>query len=265
MTTSIFTNLIEPFCELFYKSVQSSNVQQQTIDSFRNYNADNTLNFGFELYEPLTDIFSPTIQLGVFTTNNILTYQSNFDCTSNIIMPDVGLNSTVQYVNKTLPIVVNLIINNSVIGVTTAFLTGGYPYDSSDQTDNNIIRLFESYYTLNTTRSILYFVDFVNAYLYNNGNLALNSNSVYKYRVFSMRTTNGLGQFNSLTANQNFSSKATSVDSQAVSSAYEVAYASVYNWKNNLTWPSGFSTWYSINSSLISIFTQKFLHDYFNL
>jgi hypothetical protein len=264
MTTTIFTNLIGPICELYYKSLASQNIQQQTIDSFRNYRGNNVLNFGFEIQEPITNVFTPTLQLGVFTSNYLLKYQSSVLLNSNITMPEVSGISTVQYINKTLPIVISLSIADSVIGFTTASLTNGYTYTTNSNTDQNIIRNFETTYALNTSNCILYFIDFVNAYVtLQSGILTLDPKSTFKYRVVSLRSTSGIGAFNSYSANQNFTSRATSQDTKSTNSTYEVAYGSVYNWKNNLTWPSGFSTWYSINSSSINVFIQKFLHDYF--
>jgi hypothetical protein len=264
MTTTIFTDLIGPICELYYKSVKSQIIQQQTIDSFRNYQTNNTLNFGFEIQEPISNIFTPTLQLGVFTSNNTLKYQSSLICTSNVTMPEIIGTSLVQYINKTLPIIINLSIADNVVGFTTAFLTNGYTYTTDKNIDANIIRNFESQYTLNTSNCILFFVDFNNAYLSSqSGALVLDSKSTFKYRIYSNRSTNGIGEFNSLTANQCFTVRSTTTDTQAINSTYQVAYGAIYNWKNNLTWPTGFSTWYGINSSSLNIFIQKFLHDFF--
>lgn len=72
MTTSIITNLLGPMCEMFYKYKTSLDIYEANINTIRGYgyNTSFSLNFGFEIFEPL-DINNISLQPGVFTTQSV--------------------------------------------------------------------------------------------------------------------------------------------------------------------------------------------------
>ena len=169
MTTSIFTTLIEPFCELFYKYKKATDLQQANINTIRNYGFSTSyaLNFGFEIYNPF-DLTNIQIQPGVFT------YQSSFSVSpSNLLtatvinssnqiylsdLPSVGIG-TVTYENFTLPIQVSISQNGSSIqGISSSFATNGIPYFSNSKIDDQITRQFESAFANDETLTSLMFV-----------------------------------------------------------------------------------------------------------
>jgi hypothetical protein len=264
MTTTIFTNLLEPFCELYYKMLESYEIQQKTINCIRNYGAqNNTLNFGFEIKQPITfdKVFSPTIQLGVFTTNSRFKFQNEFTSIgSYITLPE--MSGIITYKNKTLPLIVNLSVSQgSVAAFTTTILTNGVPYDSNFYVDQKMIQKFESEYCLNDSNSILIFVNFQDSTVIQTGQgPTLTNNSLFDCKVLSYRILNGYGQFNSVVANQTFINL---IQSKDLDSTYEMTYSFVYNWRNSLAWNPDFNTWYAANQNSVNIFIQKFITDYF--
>lgn len=270
MTTTIFANLIAPFCELYYKTKASNDIQQYYINTIRNYGSvDGAINFGFEPVQqiPYNQFFTPNISLGVFTINNAFNFQNSFSVSNSLKLPEVQSVGIITYINKTLPVVISISTSgNQVIGFTTGYLTGGIPYNSNSSIDQNIIRNYESSFVQNYSNSILIFYNFQNATIVSgSGSTSLTPNSLYSYQIKSYRTINGYGQFNSLIANQSFIPNSISTSSADINSIYKTAYALVYNWKNLLTWSPDFNAWYSINSSSTNIFLKKFLQDYFGI
>jgi hypothetical protein len=284
MTTTIFTNLLGPICELYYKSNKDLDLYQANINTIRNYGQSTSfsVNFGFELYQPF-DINNILLQPGVYTTNSSLVYQplalSNSNYTNsvinNIYLQELPVSSSgiVTYINKTLPIVISLHPNptgnlgvNGLIGIASNYATNGVPYNYSLDSDNAIIRQFESSLVTDSSLSMLIFINLENVnFVGVQTNWSALPTSLYSINVESYRYNNGFGQFFSQTANVSFIPSNTTVDTSLNDSLFANTYNLVYNWINYLTWVPNFSTWLNNNSSSVPTFLRKFLSEYFNL
>lgn len=276
MTTSIFTSLIEPICENYYKYQKSLDIQQANINTIRNYgfNTEFALNYGFEIYQPF-DLNQIKLQPGVFTTNSQytvvptdLTIKKSLDVQNLIILQDLPTSGigTVVYQDKTLPVKVSILSDGSgLLGVASYFMASS-PYDKNTNLDEVIIRDYESELVNDSNLSGLIFVNFENATIRGiNTSWEILPTSLYSAELHSYRYNNGFGQFYSFQANSAFIPSNLSVSTRLSDSLYGVTYMYVYNWANLLTWDPDFSTWYSLNKNLIPPFTQQFLLDYFGL
>ena len=283
MTTTIFTNLLGPFCELYYKYNRDLDLYQANINTIRNFgqNTSFSINFGFELYQPF-DINNIQIQPGVYTTSSTYIYQP-FPLSANnstslvqnsIVLQDLPYtgNGIVTYYNKTLPIIIGLQSNigsigvNGLIGIASNYITNGIPYAASSVTNDSIIRQFESDFVSNKNYSMLIFVNMENAtFVGIQTNWSLLETSLYSINPSSYRYNNGFGQFFAQTANAAFIPSNTSVDQTIIENLYISTYNFVYNWINNLNWEPNFMTWIGINSSSLPYFLNKFLSDFFNI
>jgi hypothetical protein len=284
MTTTIFTNLLGPICELYYKYNRDLDLYQANINTIRNFGQSTnfSINFGFEMFQPF-DLNNIKLQPGVYTTNSIFIYQpyllnnnNSTNAVQNLIylqeLPSVGYG-IVTYINKTLPIIIGLQSNisgqigvNGVIGIASNYVTNGVPYDFSNNNNYSITRQFESDYVINKNYSILVFVNMENTtFVGTQTNWTALQTSLYTIDIESYRYNNGFGQFFSQLANSAFIQSNTSVDTTTINNLYISTYNFVYNWINNLTWTPDFVTWIGINSSMVPYFLNKFLNDHFNL
>lgn len=279
MTTTIFTSLLGPICEMYYKYNATLAIQQENKNTYLNYgfNTNFSINFGFEIYNPF-DINNIKIQPGIYTyqsTYNVYPpnyntqYYFSINNNNNWVLQDLPVNGigTVTYNASTLPLIIYLIQNgNSLVGIASNFLTNGIPYNSSYEIDDQIIRKFEDEYINNSTSSMLIFVDFFNTTITGiSTNWAALPSSIYSYRVMSYRINNGYGQYYSLLANNSFLNNQLSVDTNTERNIYEGTYGNVYNWINNLVWTPDFNTWFQSNKSSLNYYLLKFLSDYFQI
>lgn len=276
MTTSIFTSLIEPICENYYKYQKTLDIQQANINTIRNYGFDTTyaLNFGFEVYQPV-DLNEIKLQPGVFTTNSQYTViPSNLDVdktldVQNLIalqdLPQSGIG-TVVYQNKTLPVKISILSSGPTLAGIASYFVASSPYEKSSDLDSVIIRDYESAIVNDSNLSGLIFVNFENATIRGiNTAWQILPASIYSTKIHSYRYNNGFGQFYSFQANSAFIPSNISINTRVSDNLFGVTYMYVYNWANLLTWDPDFTTWYGLNKSLIPPFTQQFLLDYFNL
>jgi len=276
MTTSIITNLLGSFCELFYKYKKSLEIENANINTIRNYGFSTSyaLNFGFELYQPF-DINDIRIQPGVFTYNSSYQVLPNLQNdtsiqVNNLIslqdLPSVGLG-TINYNNKTLPLKISISQNStSILGIASDFKTNGIPYDSNENLDEKIIRDFESDMINDSTLAILILVNLEDStFVGVNTNWQCQPSSLYSINLKSFRYNNGFGQFYSLNANNSFIKFNTEVDYTIYNNLFNSTYMNVYNWANYLTWDPDFITWYNLNKSVVPFFVQEFLNDYFGV
>jgi len=279
MTTTIFTSLLGPICEMYYKYNATLAIQQENKNTYLNYgfNTNFSINFGFEIYNPF-DINNIKIQPGIFTyqsTYNVYPpnyntqYYFSINNNNNWVLQDLPVNGigTVTYNASTLPLIIYLIQNgNSLVGIASNFLTNGIPYNSSYEIGDQIIRKFEDEYINNSTSSMLIFVDFFNTTITGiSTNWAVLPSSIYSYRVMSYRINNGYGQYYSLLANNSFLNNQLSVDTNTERNIYEGTYGNVYNWINNLVWTPDFNTWFQSNKYSLNYYLLKFLSDYFQI
>lgn len=277
MTTSIFTNLIEPFCELFYKYKKGVELQQANINTLRNYGFTTTyaLNFGFEVYEPFS-ISDIKLQPGVFTyfssysalpTN--LANSTTINVNNEIYLSDLPVSGigTITYKNSTLPLTISIKQNgSSIIGIASNFGTNGIPYELSSSSDEQITRLYESDFANSETSTGLIFVYLEDAtFRGTKTNWTIDPTSLYSYKINSFRYNNGFGQFGSFEANNSFVRVNLSTSPIIFSVLFSCTYMNVYNWANNLVWEPDFVSWYSLNKILIPPFIREFLSDYFDV
>jgi hypothetical protein len=276
MTTSIITNLLGSMCELFYKYKKSLEIENANINTLRNYGFSTSfsLNYGFELYQPF-DLNDIKIQPGVFTYNSVYQVLPNLnnDTTiqvQNLIslqdLPASGL-STINYVNKTLPLKISIQQNGaSIVGIASNFKTYGVPYDSNEDLDANIIRDFESDLINDPNLSILVLTRLEDVTISGiNTNWQSLPTSLYSISLKSFRYNNGYGQFYSLNANDAFIKFNTQVDYTIYNNLFNSTYMNVYNWANLLSWNPDFISWYNLNKSEVPFFVQEFLNDYFGV
>ena len=276
MTTTIITHLLGPICELYYKYKKSTDIESAEINTLRNYGFSTifAINYGFEVFEPL-DINNIQLQPGVYTyQSQYYVLPTNLSTKTNpvintIIAQDlpVGVTSTITYINKTLPIKISLYPNsNSVLGIASNYISNGTPYDASLTTNEAIIRDFESDFSLDTTSSVLIFVNLENATFSGiSTNWTLLPTSLYSYEILSYRYNNGYGQFYSTVSNAAFIPSHLIVNQNNLNKLYKVTYANVYNWINNLTWIPDFMTWFNLNKTSLPRFLKQFLADFFHL
>jgi len=279
MTTTIFTSLLGPICEMYYKYNATLVIQQKNQNTYLNYgfNTNFSINFGFEIYNPF-DINNIKIQPGIYTYQSAYNvYPLNYNTqyyfsiinNNNWVLQDLPVSGigTVTYNTSTLPLIIYLIQNNnSLVGIASNFLTNGIPYNSSYEIDDQIIRKFEDEYINNSTSSMLIFVDFFNTTITGiSTNWTALPSSIYSYRVMSYRINNGYGQYYSLLANNSFLNNQLLVDTNIERNIYEGTYGNVYNWINNLVWIPDFNTWFQNNKSSLNYYLLKFLSDYFQI
>lgn len=278
MTTTIFTDLLGPMCELYYKYNRDLDIYQANINTIRNFgqSTNYSLNFGFELYQPF-DINNVQLQPGVYTTNSTLiakpilsTNVSTIPVSNFIVMQELPILSVgiVTYTNKTLPIIIG--IQSSVagpIGIMSSYATNGIPYNYSSDIDQAIIRQFESDFVTNSNLSILLFINLENTTFVGiqTNNWSVLQTSLYSLNAQSYRYNNGYGQFYSDLANEAFIYNLNAVDHSVVTSLYQGTYSLIYNWINNLIWVPNFLSWYSTNKTIVPYFLRKFLNDFFNI
>lgn len=276
MTTSILTNLLEPFCELYYKYQKSLDIQQANINTVRNYGFPTSyaINFGFEIYQPF-DLNDINLQPGVFTYNNSYNVLPNLENATSIAvqnlielqdLPTMGIG-TVNYVNKVLPLKVTIEQNsNSVIGIASSYETNGIPYDSYYNLNETITRNFESSLINDSDLSALMFIVLEDAtFQGTKNNWTVLPSSLYRAEIQTFRYSNGYGQFYSLAANQSFIPSNISVNLAISSNLYNCTYMNVYNWANTLSWEPDFQTWYDLYKNTLPPFLHQFLIDYFGL
>lgn len=216
MTTEIFTSLIEPFCELYYKYQATLDIQAANTNTYRCYGFDTsfTLNFGFELYEPF-DINNIYLQPGALTYQDTLFVQPSVNLgvnkigvQNNIVLQELppGGFGSVSYQSKTLPIVISIFGNDSSItGIASDYITGGIPYDNTIDSNINIRRQFESDFVNDRNLAILIFVNLENVVFSGiSSNWQCVTTSTYNILEYSYRFSNGYGQFYSSLANNTF-------------------------------------------------------------
>jgi len=279
MTTTIFTSLLGPICEMYYKYIATLTIQQENKNTYLNYgfNTGFSINFGFEIYQPF-DMNNIKIQPGIFTyqsTYNVYPQnyntQSYFSISNNNqwTLQDLPLNGigTVIYNSSTLPLTIYLKQNGSILtGIASSIITNGIPYNNSYEIDDQITRKFDDLYLADSTSSMLIFIDFDNVTITGistNWNVLPSSN--YSYRIVSYRINNGYGQYYSLLANNSFLNNQLFVNTNIERNIYESTYGNVYNWINNITWVPDFSTWFQNNKSSLNYYILKFLSDYFQI
>jgi hypothetical protein len=230
MTTTIFTSLLGPICEAYYKYAYTQTLQQYDINTYSNYGFSTSfsLNFGFEIYEPL-DLNNIQIQSGVFTVQSAFylypniqqTYSTYFSIQNNQqwVLQDLPVSGigTVQYVSKILPVTISLYQGiSSVLGIASSFATNGIPYDSNLDIQDNIIRQFESSYVQNNSLSILILFNLNNVTFTGvSTNWSVLKTSLYTYEVLSYRINNGYGQYYSSLANNTFLNKTLNINTKA--------------------------------------------------
>jgi hypothetical protein len=278
MTTTIITSLLGSICEAYYKYAYTQVLQQYDINTYTNYgfSTDFSLNFGFELYEPV-DINNIQLQSGVFTNqstfilypalsnNNYFSVQNN----GQFALQELPMNGigTINYVSKILPITISLFQGvSSVLGIASNFATNGIPYDSEFDIESSLIRQFESSYIQNSSLSILILFNLDNVIFSGiSTNWSALETSLYTYEILSYRVNNGYGQFYSSLANNEFLNKTLNINTPQLNFLYQTTYSNVYNWINNLTWTPDFLTWFSVNKSTLNTFVLQFLSDFFQI
>jgi hypothetical protein len=279
MTTTIFTSLLGPICEMYYKYNGALVIQQQNKNTYLNYgfNTQFSINFGFEVYQPF-DLNNIKIQPGVYTYQSAYNaYPSNYNTQSyfsisnnnNWVLQDLPINGigTVIYNSSTLPLMIYLKQNgNALTGIASNFLTSGIPYSTSYDIDDQIMRKFDDIYLADSASSMLIFVDFYNTTITGiSTNWTVLPSSSYSYRIVSYRINNGYGQYYSLLANNSFLNNQIIVNTNIETNVYESTYGNVYNWINNLPWTPDFNTWFQNNKSSLNYYVLKFLSDYFQI
>ena len=276
MTTSILTNLLEPFCELYYKYQKSLAIQEANINTIRNYGFSTSyaLNYGFEIFQPF-DLNDIKLQPGVFTYNNVYNILPNLNNdlsinVQNLIeiqdLPSVGIG-TITYEGKILPLKITIEQNSSsIIGIASSYETNGVPYDIFYNLNETITRNFESSLVNNLNLSILIFVILENVtFEGTKNNWSVLPTSLYRAEIQSFRYSDGYGQFYSLAANQNFIPSNISINLDISSNLYNCTYMNVYNWANTLAWNPDFISWYNLYGNTLPPFLHQFLIDYFGL
>ncbi len=272
----IITNMLEPICELYYKYQKALSVQSANINTIRNYGFSTSfaLNSGFELFEPF-DLNNIKLQPGVFTYNNSyytapnLSVETTIDVQNIIKLQDLPTSGvgTVNYVDQTLPIKISIKQNsNSIIGIASAYETGGIPYENAFDLTEPIIRDFESSLVTDPELAILILLNLEDAtFSGNQYNWSVAPSALYKANIQSYRYNNGFGQFYSLASNGSFIAPNQYLNTSISTSLYNSTYMNVYNWANTLSWEPDFETWYNTYSSTLPYFLHKFLVDYFGL
>jgi hypothetical protein len=280
MTTTIFTSLLGPICETYYKYAYTQTLQQYDINTYSNYGFSTSfsLNFGFEIYEPL-DLNNIQIQSGVFTVQSAFylypniqqTYSTYFSIQNNQqwVLQDLPVSGigTVQYVSKILPVTISLYQGiSSVLGIASSFATNGIPYDSNLDIQDSIIRQFESSYVQNNSLSILILFNLNNVTFTGvSTNWSVLKTSLYTYEVLSYRINNGYGQYYSSLANNTFLNKTLNINTKELNFLYQSTYQDVYNWMNNLTWTPSFTVWFQANKTTLNVFILQFLSQFFGI
>lgn len=278
MTTTIITNTLGPFCELYYKYKESQNIQQQNFNTLRNYgfNTSFSVNFGFELYSPF-DINNIKLMPGVYTYNDKYYVSPDLSSTTTLSisnnnnfviqdLPDYGIG-TVRYQDMILPVVINIQQNgSSIAGVASNYLTYGVPYDKNFNLKDGIIRQFESDWINSDTLSMLIFINLQDTTFTGiNTSWYVSDTSLYNIEDRSYRINNGYGQFYSALANFAFQGANLTINTQQLNTMYQITYSQVYNWINYLDWTPDFLTWFAANKNSLDSFILQFLSEYFGI
>jgi len=270
MTTTIITDLIGAFCEVYYKTLATQSIADKNSNTIKNFgfNTTNSINFGFEIAYPI-NINSINLQFGVLTNNNGFVFNQSPTLNNNIYFNDLPSSgvSTARYKNKLFPVIINISPNgNNIYAFSTSILSNGHLLNNDQNTKKQLIRNFENSFSEDQNNTILILFEFkdVNLIGYNSGWTVQNT-SLYSYDVYNYTINNGFGQFGSFLANNFFVANNQSFVPNDIQNSFQSAYALVYNWKNNLDWNNMFNTWYQNNKYSLNIFLQKFLTDFFGL
>lgn len=272
MTTNIFSNLISPMCEFFYKKKRTYDLYQANINTIRNYGQSTSysINFGFEVFQPL-NLNSITLQPGVYTTSGILNVQPNlsisqqFNINNNIVIKDLGaISTTINYLNQTLPLKISIsTISNTLTGIISSYATNGVPYKYNTNIDQSIVRKFEYDFSFDNTLTALVFVNLTNVYFQGvSTNWAVLPSSIYSAAIKSFRYNNGFGQFYAIPANSAFIPANISVDNSSLTEVYQSTYTFVYNFINKLSWNPNFKIWYQNYGNTLPQYLIQFINDY---